>query len=41
MVDSDISYKEQLQFNDSEIEQRLKTALNELLNRLSKEVTVN
>ena len=41
MVDADISYKEQLTFDDSEIEQRLKTALNELLNRLPKEVTVN
>lgn len=40
IVDSDISYKDQLTFADTGIEQRLKTALNDLLNRLSKEVTV-
>jgi FMN reductase len=40
MVDSDISYKDQLTFADTGIEQRLKTALNDLLNRLPKEETV-
>src|SRR4051812_6058754 len=41
IVDSDISYKDQLTFANTDIEQRLKTALNELLNKLPKDVTVN
>ncbi len=40
IVDSDISYKDQLTFASKDIEQRLKTALNDLVNRLPKEVTV-
>jgi FMN reductase len=37
MVDSEVSYKDQLAFADAEIEQRLKTALNDLLNKLPEE----
>ena len=40
MVDSQVSYKEQLAFADPEIEQRLKKTLNNLLNRLPKEETI-
>ncbi|MFE4810629.1 NADPH-dependent FMN reductase [Peribacillus simplex] len=40
MVDSEISYKDQLTFADIGIEQRLKTALDDLLNRLPKEEMV-
>lgn len=42
IVDSDISsYKDRLTFADTGIEQRLKTALADLINRLQKEVNVN
>src|SRR4051812_43285763 len=37
MVDSEVSYKDQLAFADAENEQRLKTALNDLLNKLPEE----
>ncbi|WP_342047317.1 NADPH-dependent FMN reductase [Bacillus sp. OTU530] len=40
IVDSDINYKNQLAFADTGIEQRLKTALNDLVNQLPKEVTI-
>lgn len=41
IVDSDISsYKDQLTYADAAIEQRLKTALNDLINRIPKQVTV-
>lgn len=42
IVDSDISsYKDQLTFAHKEIEQRLTTALNDLVNQLPKQVKVN
>lgn len=40
IIDKDISYKGKLAFADSGIEERLKIALNDLVNRLRKETTV-
>jgi FMN reductase len=40
ITDSQLSYKEGLVFTDPEIEQRLKRAVGELLNRLTKEESV-
>ncbi|MED1469838.1 NADPH-dependent FMN reductase [Bacillus salipaludis] len=40
IVDSDISYKDQLTFANTDIEQRLKSALKDVVNRLPKDVAV-